>query len=1361
MDQTTSQRAKEIFLALADNTPAEEWGKRLDEMCAGDTGLQQRVRALLRAHADPKSYLDQPAVDLTLDSDKSRQIAEGPGSVIGPYKLIEEIGEGGMGAVWMAQQTEPVKRLVALKLIKPGMDSRQVIARFEAERQALALMDHPHIAKVLDAGTTEAGRPYFVMELVKGLPLTKYCDDHRLTPRQRLELFIAVCQAVQHAHQKGIIHRDLKPTNVLVALYDGKPVPKVIDFGVAKAAGPSLTDKTLVTGFGAIVGTLEYMSPEQAQINQLDIDTRSDIYSLGVLLYELLAGSPPFSRKELEKAGMLEMLRVIREQEPSKPSTKLSTAEGLPTLAANRGTEPAKLTKLVRGELDWIVMKALEKDRNRRYETANAFAADLLHYLRDEPVQACPPSAAYRFGKSARRNRAVITTAALVAAALVLGTVVSTWQAFRADAERSEAQKQKKLAEDNFQKARKAVDEYFTLVSESKLLDVPGMQPLRKELLEAALRYYQAMRNERADDPAVLADLVVAQLHVANVYHELDRNDDGLAATELAVTLAERLRRDYPDAVEQHRRLAGYWKVHRGTSSSTQMPKDPVAAHRTLTKFLQLWETFARENPSVEAFQNDVAAINNLLAALEGSRGATGEPVAFTRAIAYGSKAIAIWEQLSHVHPDIRGHRENLARAYDEIAWQFGRAGKQDEAREASAQAAALQEKLIAQFPDVPTYRVLDARKLVQVAAGLAYSRPREAEETFRQALQAWQKLAFDFPAAHEYTVEFARAQIRFAEVLASPLKRPDDAIRVFREGNEKLKKLAAEFPAELRYRRDLATAPRGLASRLSNLRLRLGDAEKLHLQSLAAVNELAKEFPKEPEYVEMAGHSYRYLGWTARDTGRLADAVAYFEKGVAAFQKLADADIPQKDGYYRGYEADTLKELALVLTAGGHVQEAETAYRRAISLREPLTKASQERRLAQANNYNDLSMLLMSAKRHHEAEEASRQAIKLKQALVSEFPEKPEYRFHLAHSYLGLCYVLDDSGRRPDAVQAASEADRLLKGLAVDASALAVLRENLGHTLWQLGETWTRLNRSEDALRAIQTALESFQQLAADHPENLYYRQEQGFSHRKLADLMEQNGRSKDAEPQLRAAADCYQKLVAESPDSTFYRQEAAIVDAGLANLLLRTGQSDEAEKTFRRSIETYESLMRDFPQNADYRQRAAFEVRLLAELFTQQKQVPGASIEWDKAADEYTKAIELKPDDWESWSGRAFVHFHREQWDQAVSDFSKAIELAPHVHTNWFHRGHAFLNLAQWDKARADFAKVVDQWPNDPEGWYHRGVAYAQLNQPDKAVADLHQAIEKGFKGELIKNDPRLAPLRSNDDFKKLLTMFEKEKK
>jgi WD40 repeat protein/serine/threonine protein kinase/tetratricopeptide (TPR) repeat protein len=420
----------ELFAAALEIDGPDERSAYLDRSCGGDDALRARVEALLRAHERAGSFLQAVPVAgaATLDAPKP---LEGPGTVIGPYKLLQPIGEGGMGTVYMAEQTAPVRRLVALKVIKAGMDTRQVLARFGAERQALALMDHPNIAKVFDAGTTDTGRPYFVMELVKGIPITRYCDDRRLTLRERLELFIPVCQSLQHAHQKGVIHRDLKPSNILVAQYDGRPVPKVIDFGVAKATGPRLTDQTLYTEFGSVVGTLEYMSPEQAELNQLDIDTRSDVYSLGAVLYELLTGSTPLGRDRLKSGAFLEMLRIIREEDSPRPSVRLSTTEELPSIAACRQVEPRKLSSLLRGELDWIVMKALEKDRNRRYETANGLAADLRRYLDDEPVQACPPSAWYRLRKFARRNRAALATAAVVAASLVAVAVLSVLYADR------------------------------------------------------------------------------------------------------------------------------------------------------------------------------------------------------------------------------------------------------------------------------------------------------------------------------------------------------------------------------------------------------------------------------------------------------------------------------------------------------------------------------------------------------------------------------------------------------------------------------------------------------------------------------------------------------------------------------------------------------------------------------------------------------------------------------------------------------------------------------------------------------------------------------------------------------------------
>ena len=379
--------------------------------------------------------------------------------IAGKYKLLEAIGEGGMGAVWMAQQIEPVKRLVALKLIKAGMDSKTVIARFEAERQALSMMDHPNIARVFDVGTTANGRPFFVMELVKGTPITEFCDARKMTPKQRLELFVPVCNAIQHAHQKGIIHRDIKPSNVLVSLHDDKPVPKVIDFGVAKAIGQPLTERTLHTAFEQVVGTPAYMSPEQATFNQLDIDTRSDVYSLGVLLYELLTGTTPIERERFRKVALMEMLRVVREEEPPRPSTRLSSTDSRASIAAVRNTEPGTLSKLLRSELDWIVMKSLEKDRTRRYETANGFAADVQRYLSGEPVLAHPPSASYRIKKFVRKRRGPVLAAVLVLAALLAGFAGTSVGFVRAERARKDEAEQRRVAEENEAKAVKANEE--------------------------------------------------------------------------------------------------------------------------------------------------------------------------------------------------------------------------------------------------------------------------------------------------------------------------------------------------------------------------------------------------------------------------------------------------------------------------------------------------------------------------------------------------------------------------------------------------------------------------------------------------------------------------------------------------------------------------------------------------------------------------------------------------------------------------------------------------------------------------------------------------------------------------------------
>ena len=591
-----TERALTLVLEASEVLAPAERAAYLDRACAGDAEFRARVETMLEAHDGAGEFLDpdatgmsesagletlkgtpnlatetvqtpatslaetQPATDQFTAEQRTEggvsAIANGataarPGGpaagqvIAGRYTLREILGEGGMGAVYRADQTEPVRRQVALKLIKVGMDSRAVLARFDAERQALALMDHPNIARVFDGGSTAAGQPFFAMELVRGEPITGYCDRRRLPVRARLELFVAACQAVQHAHQKGIIHRDLKPSNILVTEVDGRPTPKVIDFGVAKATEFQLTDQTLADA-GAIVGTPAYMSPEQADPSSMDIDTRTDVYALGVILYELLAGSPPIDANQFRRGAILEMLRIVREVEPPRPSTKVSTAVALPSIAASRDIDPAHLKQALKGDLDWIVMKALEKDRARRYETANGFAADVLRHLAYEPVAAAPPSRAYRLRKFVRKHRGGVAAACVVVLALVAGIAGTTWgliRASKANAELAEANTELARANTDVSRSRAAVQARYDLavdaiktfhtgVSEDFLLKEEKFKNLRDRLLKSASDFYEKLGTllKDAADRHSRRALLQADFEVADLTNTVGRKEAALEA---------------------------------------------------------------------------------------------------------------------------------------------------------------------------------------------------------------------------------------------------------------------------------------------------------------------------------------------------------------------------------------------------------------------------------------------------------------------------------------------------------------------------------------------------------------------------------------------------------------------------------------------------------------------------------------------------------------------------------------------------------------------------------------------------------------------------------------------------------------
>ncbi len=940
----------------------------LNEVCGPDLDLRRRVERLLDAQPKMGSFLDSPAAGPTMTL-PSPQVVEGPGTVIGPYKLLEQIGEGGMGVVYMAEQTQPVRRKVALKIIKPGMDTRQVIARFEAERQALAIMDHPNIAKVLDAGATESGRPYFVMELVRGIPITEYCDQHRLPINKRLDLFKQVCQAVQHAHQKGIIHRDIKPTNVLVTALDGVPLPRVIDFGIAKATGQSLTDKTLFTGFAQLIGTPLYMSPEQAELSAVDIDTKSDIYSLGVLLYELLTGTTPFDQDTFRTAALDEVRRIIREDEPPRPSTRLSgLGATLTTVSDNRQTDARMLSRSLRGELDWIVMKALEKDRRRRYETASGLARDVERYLAGDPVEAGPPSGWYRLRKFARRNRVVLLTAVVVSLALVAGTTVSVWQAILARRAQASATAQR-------DEARQAVDDMYSDVAVQWLEQSAALEPMQRKFLQKALDYYLRFAGEESSDLKVRLRTALAFNRVGVIQEKLGQYSDARVAYRRGMSIVEKLAAGAPVVPEYQCELAVF---HSNLGSMMYTLGEQAEAEKLLTKATTLVERVVANSSVAPQHQKGLAnSHHNLGLLLKKTGRIDGAEREFRRAIELFEKLEADWpagleyqgeaantidklaglledtdrigeaeeqyrratrplERRAAAAPSVPRYRYDLATHDINLAVLLDRAGKRAEAEQAYRRANALLEKLAVESPSVPDYRNDLARSHNGLGTVWMNDRPGDAAQAFRRAIALLEKLVAESPSVPDNLAELSASHSNLGVLL----KKTGDltgAEQAYRQAISLDEKLASDSPDVPQYRSGLASDYANIGNMLRMMG-RLGEAEHVYRRALALEEKLAAESPSLPQYRCDLACSRKDLADLLSQSGRAAEAEQVYRTAIALFEKLA-SESPSLPDYHNGL-ASSETRLAILLQAAGRADEAALEYRHAIGLAEKLTTA-------------------------------------------------------------------------------------------------------------------------------------------------------------------------------------------------------------------------------------------------------------------------------------------------------------------------------------------------------------------------------------------------------------------------------------
>ncbi len=1105
--------------------------------CGSDVALRQRVEALLQAADQAGDFLEAPPTGLSGGTDSTLSVtefSEKPGDNIGRYKLLQQIGEGGCGVVYMAEQLEPVRRRVALKVIKLGMDTKSVIARFEAERQALALMDHPNIAKVLDAGATETGRPYFVMELVRGIKITDYCDQNNLATDERLKLFTQVCHAIQHAHQKGIIHRDIKPSNILVTRDEAVAVPKVIDFGIAKATTDQrLTDKTVFTAFEQFLGTPAYMSPEQAMMTSLDIDTRTDIYALGVLLYELLTGTTPFDAGELMAAGLDGMRRTIREQEPARPSTRLSTMleADLTTVASHRHSDPAKLGSLLRGDLDWIVMKALEKDRTRRYETANGLAMDIQRHLSNEPVTARPPSHLYEFQKTVRRHKFGFAAATALILVLGLGVLASSWQALRATrAERAQI-KLRQESETEATKSRQAAQFMQDMLKGVGPAAALGRDTamLRDILDKTAGR----IANDLQAQPDVEAEL---RSTIGNVYWELGDWEKSSAMHSQALAIRRKL------FGNEHRSVAV--SLH-GLAEALRHQLRHAEAEAAFRESLAIRrKLLGKEHP-------DVAQSLNYLASLLSIELKNNEPETLLR------EAIAIRRKvLGNEHGDVGTSLDNLAHV-------LNRQGKAAEAIAMHYEALAIRKKF---FGDQHPELVYSYRNLAGALEG--QGQLAEAEAMLRTAMALCDKLLGQrHPDLSQVRYDLARVlqsqgKQQAAEALQneSDMSLPRLAVALH-DSARHLQQLGKTAEAETVCREALAVRRKSRSNESPELVLTLNllwellvaQGKATELEALLRDRPGAETAATEEAQLQL-GHRLWQIGDAYSQREQLADAGRNYDRALQQFRQL-QVQFPT-NAYYRQEQAFSHRHLSNVMERSGRLDEAEAHNRSAGDIYEQLanevptsTFYPQEAAFTRRRSVE----IFCTQGKFDQAEALSRRELALARMKFGEVHREVD------STLASLGRVLRRSGKLVEAEVVAREELALEKRLSGDAHPF------VANSLLELGRVFYGQRRPAEAEAVFREALALRRKLAADDSAAI------ALALAWLATTLEDQGK-------LAGVEICYRELL--SHKRKLYGNEHLDVGSALAQLtttLLAQNKFTDAEPMARECLAIRERKMAD----------------------------------------------------------------------------------------------------------------------------------------------------------------------------------------